>query len=89
MRQIAVTFLPDGWKVTVDDVDNDMIFRSGREAERAARSLADRLARAGLWSEIRLHLRDGSLGGRFLRPAESFHRPDGGRELLSGVGAQP
>ena len=70
MRRIAVTALADGWKLTVDDVDNDMIFRSGRDAEHAARRLAERLARAGFWSEIRLHLKDGSLAARFLSPAD-------------------
>jgi hypothetical protein len=68
MRRIAVTALPDGWKLTIDNVSNDMIFRSGREAERAARRLADRLARAGVWSEIRLHLKDGTLAARFVSP---------------------
>ena len=77
MRRIAVTALADGWKLTVDDVDNDMVFRSGREAERTARRLADRLARAGLWSEIRLHLKDGSLAARFLRPADPSNAADG------------
>lgn len=69
MRRIAVTALSDGWKVTVDDIANDMVFRSGREAERAARKLADRLARAGVESEIRLHLKDGTLAGKFVCPA--------------------
>jgi len=69
MRRIAVTALPDGWKLTVDDIANDMIFRSGREAERAARRLADRLARAGVCSEIRVHIKDGTLAARFLSPA--------------------
>jgi hypothetical protein len=68
MRRIAVTALPEGWKLTVDNIANDMIFRSGREAERAARDLADRLARAGVWSEIRVHLKDGSLAARCLSP---------------------
>ena len=68
MRRIAVTALPDGWKLTIDDIANDMVFRSGREAERAARRLADRLARAGVWCEIRLHLKDGSLAARLLSP---------------------
>jgi len=69
MRRIAVTALADGWKVTVDGVANDMVFRSGRQAERAARKLADRLARAGLESEIRLYLKDGSLAAKFICPA--------------------
>jgi len=69
MRRIAVTALSDGWKVTIDDIANDMVFRSGRDAERAARRLAARLARAGVQSEIRLHLKDGSLAAKFLCPA--------------------
>lgn len=69
MRRIAVTALSDGWKVTVDDIANDMVFRSGREAERAARKLAARLAGVGVQSEIRLHLRDGTLAAKFLCPA--------------------
>lgn len=77
MRRIAVTALPDGWKLSIDHVDNDMVFRSGRDAERAARRLADRLARAGVWSEIRLHLKDGSLAARFLCPAAPSNPSDG------------
>lgn len=76
MRRIAVTALPDGWKLTTDNIANDMVFRSGREAERAAKRLADRLARAGVWSEVRLHLKDGTLAARFLspaRPPETVH----------------
>lgn len=70
MRRIAVTALSDGWRVSLDDVANDMVFRSGREAERAARKLAARLARAGVTCEIRLHLKDGALAAKFLCPAE-------------------
>jgi hypothetical protein len=73
MRRIAVTALADGWKLTIDEIANDMIFRSGREAERAARRLADRLARVGVWSEIRVHLKDGSLAARFLSPGRGSH----------------
>lgn len=73
MRVIAVTALPDGWKLTIDNVSNDMVFRSGREAERAARRLADRLARAGIWSEIQLYLKYGSLAARLLSPAREAH----------------
>lgn len=77
MRRITVTALPEGWKLTIDNVANDLIFRSGREAERAARRLADRLARAGVCSEIRLHLKDGSLAARFLSPGVHLRRPQG------------
>lgn len=78
MRRIVVSALPVGWKLTVDGVDNDMVFRSGRDAESAARRLADRLARAGLWSESQLRLKDGSLAARLLRPAH-LNDPPGGK----------
>ncbi|CAN7618484.1 hypothetical protein LJR219_004760 [Phenylobacterium sp. LjRoot219] len=68
MRRIAVQPC-HGWRVTIDGIANDMIFRSGREAERAARKLADRLARAGVPSEIELRLRDGTLAAKFLSQA--------------------
>jgi hypothetical protein len=52
-----------------------MVFRSGREAERAARKLADRLARAGVESEIRLHLKDGTLAAKVVCPAAAPRLP--------------
>jgi len=75
MRRIDVTALADGWRVTVDAVCNDMIFRSGRAAERAALRLAYRLSCAGEASEIRLYLKDGRLAARFHSPAFSAPRP--------------
>lgn len=71
MRKIEVRALPDGWRIAVEGVANDIIFRSGRAAEGAARRLAWRLARAGETSEIRLYLRDGTLAARFLSPTLS------------------
>ena len=83
MRRIAVTALPDGWKLTIDDIANDMVFRSGREAERAARRLADRLERAGVWSDIGLHLKDGSLAARFVSPGQPRDAPRAARADLA------
>jgi hypothetical protein len=65
MHLIKVAPLPDGWRVCADALANDMVFKSGRAAELAARSLAARLSRAGLPAEVRIHLRDNSLGARF------------------------
>lgn len=76
MRKIEVRALPDGWRVAVEGVANDIIFRSGGAAEGAARRLARRLARAGENSEIRLYLRDGTLAGRFLSPVLEVSTPD-------------
>jgi hypothetical protein len=69
MRIIDVRPLADGWTVRCEQIGNDLVFRSGRAAERAALRLADRLAAAGVPSEIRIHLKDGTLGGRFFSPA--------------------
>ena len=44
MRLIEVAPLSDGWRVRVDRVANDMVFRSGRLAEDEAHELAPELA---------------------------------------------
>ena len=69
MRIIDVRPLGQGWTVRGEQIDNDLVFRSGRAAEQAARHLAHRLAKVGIPSEVRIHLRDGTLGGRFFTPA--------------------
>lgn len=69
MRIIDVWPLRQGGTVRGEQIDNDLVFRSGRTAEQAARQLADRLAKVGMPSEVRIHLRDGTLGGRFFTPA--------------------
>lgn len=74
MRTISVSAIGESWRVAVDGLDNDMLFRSGAEAERAARGLAERLAKAGEWSEIRVHLKDGTLAARFVSPGRSLGR---------------
>lgn len=63
---IAVNALAAGWSVEADDLENPLMFRAGSHAEAAAKSLAEGYALAGKPSEIRIFLRDGSLGGRFV-----------------------
>jgi hypothetical protein len=69
MRTIEVAPLAESWRVRIDDVANDLIFRSGRAAEAAARRLAERLGWAGEASELRILLRDDSLAHRQIWPA--------------------
>ncbi|HEY0648917.1 hypothetical protein [Phenylobacterium sp.] len=69
MRRIEVAPLSEGWRVRIDDVRNDLVFRSGQTAEAAARRLADRLGRAGETSELWIRLRDHSLAARQIWPA--------------------
>lgn len=76
MRLLKVAPLGDGWRLSLDNVQNDMVFARGAAAEAAARRLALRLAQAGIPAEVRIHLRDSSLGARFIcPPAMSEHRP--------------
>lgn len=70
MRIIEVAPLDGGWRVSVDGVAGDMVFTRGGAAETAARKLAARLGRHGAASELRIRLRDGSMAGRFIWPAE-------------------
>jgi hypothetical protein len=66
MRSVRVTPAEAGWAVQCDDVDNEMMFRSGAKAEAAARRLAQALADAGEPVEIQIHLRDGGRAARFV-----------------------
>ena len=60
----------EGWAVRCPALfDNAMLCKSGARAEAAARTLADRLSRAGLDCVLELRLRDGALAGRFVCPA--------------------
>lgn len=69
MRLIEVAPFSDGWRIRVDCVANDMVFRSGGRAEAAARRLAERLGRAGQTSELQIRLRDDSLAASQVWPA--------------------
>ena len=66
----AITIKPsaDGWAVRTEAFDSEMFFRSGAEAEAAARRLGTKIARTGAAVEIQIFLRDGALGGRYLCP---------------------
>ena len=79
MRRIEVAPLSHGWRVRVDDVENDLVFHSGRAAESTARRLAERLGRAGESSELQIRLRDQSLAARQVWPSKA-ERPQ--REAL-------
>ena len=68
VRLISVAPVEDGWAVRADGAAAPMTYSNGAEAERAARRLAERLAAEGEAVRIDIHLRDGSLGARFLAP---------------------
>ena len=71
IQVINVEPLGQGWAVRHDSVDNPQVFASGARAEDAALSLGARLAAAGRAAEIRIYLRGGALGGRYVCPAEA------------------
>ena len=70
-QTITIRPLDAGWAVELDQLDAPMMFRSGAQAERAARDLAERLIEAGENAELIIHLRDGTLAGRFVTAAPS------------------
>lgn len=66
MDVVAVEPLDSGWAVRAGELDNAMVFRSGKAAETAARDLAMRMAAAGRQTELRVTLRSGEIAARFL-----------------------
>ncbi len=67
MQSITIRPAGDrGWMVEHQSVDNPMIFRSGAQAERAAKLLATQLADAGAPTEITVTLRDGRVAARYV-----------------------
>lgn len=77
MQKVIVEPVDGGWTVNVEDIDNPMLFASGRAAEDAARELALKLARGGIDVELELRLRGGERAARFvvLAPVEHEDRP--------------
>ena len=69
VRVISVQPMAEGWALHQAAVDNPQVFASGAKAEDAALRLGARLAAAGDAAEIRIYLRGGALGGRFVCPA--------------------
>ena len=68
----AITVKPsfgDSWMVEVGGIQNSQHFRTGAQAEMAAKELAGRLLDAGKGSEIVIFLRDGTVAGRFVGTA--------------------
>lgn len=61
MYVISVEPFGDGWAVRTDQLANQMIFRSGRSAEAAAKRLAAKLKAVGEATEVRIRLRDGQI----------------------------
>ena len=66
LQKIVIRPLDAGWTVEMDQLDAPMVFKSGAQAERAARALAERLIEAGEDAELVIHLRDGTLAGRIV-----------------------
>ena len=65
-QSIVVEPSAEGWAVKAAHFDNEMFFKSGENAELAARTLGAKMARANAAVTIEVFLRDGSLGGRYV-----------------------
>ncbi|MFJ6024242.1 hypothetical protein ACIQC9_06565 [Brevundimonas sp. NPDC092305] len=66
MCTVVVEPVQGGWTVNVEGVDNPMVFRSGRAAERAGRDLALKMAHESRSVRLELRLRGGAVAARFL-----------------------
>lgn len=82
MERVVVEPLGTGWAVRTGALDNVMVFRSGRAAERAGRSLALTLAGMGEAAELLLRLKDGSTAARVVCLPPTERDPD---PLVVGV----
>lgn len=63
-RRMRLTGGDCGWALEVSGVANPLFFRSGAQAEAAARRLGARLAKAGEAASVEVYLRGGAFGGR-------------------------
>lgn len=70
MKTVSVVPAAHGWAVRSDAIDNELFFRTGAAAERAARRLAESLSQAGHAAKLSIHLRDGSPVATFLCPPQ-------------------
>jgi len=70
MQAISVEPFGEGWVVRSDQIANEMVYRSGRRAEDAAKDLGERLAEAGQPVEIRIFVRGGAMVGWFICPSK-------------------
>lgn len=66
MDTIDVEPITNGWMVRADAIENNLVFRSGKDAEDAARGLAIKIAGIGEPVRIRLKLKNGETAARFL-----------------------
>jgi len=66
MDCVIVEPLQTGWAVRATGLANDLVFASGRAAERCGRQLAECFARAGREAELQFRLRGGARAVRFL-----------------------
>jgi len=73
METVFVVPAESGWAVRSQAIENEMLFRSGARAERAARRLAHALAARGEYVELSIHLKTGELAGRFVCPPPGPH----------------
>jgi hypothetical protein len=70
MNLISVRSEGESWVVEADEPGFPRSFASGGRAERFALLHAHFKAESGVTSEVRLFLRDGSLGARLYAPAQ-------------------
>ena len=71
-QEITVAPVTTGWTLKCTEADHEIYFRSGADAEAAARNLGARLARAGATVVIQIFLRDGTVAGRYVHMTQEL-----------------
>ena len=71
-QEITVAPITTGWTLKCTEVDHEIYFRSGADAEAAARNLGAKLARAGATVVIQIFVRDGAVAGRYVLMPEQL-----------------
>lgn len=75
MIELSVRCGEAGWRLEAPHLPRPRAFDTGAQAERAARDMAEALARDGHAVKLSIWLRDGSIGGRFLFPPDPEAAP--------------
>lgn len=74
MRTVRVAPVPGGWVVDDDLSGMPLVFRSGAQAERKAKSLASVIARQGDQAQVIVHDLQGAVAGSVVVGPGPAHR---------------
>jgi hypothetical protein len=87
VRRIIVEPAGDAWTVREIGRADAVTYRSGAQAECAARALGERLAEEGAFAHLKVMLRNGEVGGRYFYVPRGHDPSRGASQRLLSVAA--